>query len=108
MKQVTSADFQSEVIGSKEPVLVDFYTDDCPPCRMMAPVLQELETEGNGTFKIVKIDAATEQELAVNYRVSSVPAFFAFAKGKCVGQTVGSKSKANMKKWFEDSVRSAS
>ena len=72
---------------------------------MMAPVLQEISDEANGQFRIVKVDAATEAALATEYGVRAVPAFYAFANGKCVGQTVGSKSKANMKKWFEDSVR---
>ena len=106
MKQISSKDFDAEVIRSSEPVLVDFYTDGCAPCRMMSPVLQELETEANGGFKVVKIDAASEPGLAASFRVSAVPAFLAFAKGACVGQTVGAKSKANMKKWFDESVRS--
>jgi thioredoxin 1 len=105
MKQITRLDFDTEVLGSKEPVLVDFFTDGCAPCRMMAPVLQEIEAEASGQLKIVKIDAAAEIELAASYGVRAVPAFYAFANGKCVGQTVGAKSKANMKKWFEDSVR---
>ena len=104
MKQVSAAEFESEVLRSQEPVLVDFFTSECSPCRMMAPVLQEIETEAQGQFKVVKVDAAAEAELAVQYGVRAVPAFFAFSKGKCVGQTVGAKSKANMKKWFEDSV----
>ena len=105
MKQITSAEFDAEVLKSSQPVLVDFFTDGCGPCRMMSPVLQEMETEANGTFKIVKIDAAAEAALAASFRVSAVPAFLAFANGACVSQTVGAKSKANMKKWFEDSVR---
>ena len=107
MRQITGAEFESEVLGSKEPVLVDFYTDGCNPCRMMAPVLQEMETEANGGFKVVKIDAAAEASLAVSYNVRAVPSFFVFANGKCVGQTLGAKSKANMKKWLEDSIRTA-
>jgi thioredoxin 1 len=107
MKQISGADFNSEVLASKEPVLVDFYSDGCQPCRMMSPVLQEMETEANGQFKIVKVDAAAEAELASSYGVRSVPSFFAFSNGKCVGQTIGAKSKANMKKWFEDSVHAA-
>jgi thioredoxin 1 len=105
MKQVSGAEFDAEVLRSKEPVLVDFFTDRCNPCRMMAPVLQEMLDQSNGQFKIVKVDAATEAELAASYGVRAVPAFYAFANGKCVGQTVGAKSKANMKKWFEDAVR---
>jgi len=107
MKQVTSENFDAEVLKSKEPVLVDFYTDTCPPCRMMAPLLAEIETEANGSLKVVKVNAADEGELSNMFRVSGVPAFFAFANGKCVGQTVGARSKANMKKWFEDSVKTA-
>ncbi|MEI9863408.1 MAG: thioredoxin family protein [Limisphaerales bacterium] len=107
MKQITGAEFESEVLGSKEPVLVDFYTDTCPPCRMMAPVLQEMENESNGQYKVVKIDAGAELQLTSSFRVNSVPAFFVFANGKCVGQTIGAKSKNHMKKWLEDSIRSA-
>ena len=107
MKQVAAAEFESEVLRSKEPVLVDFFTETCPPCRMMAPVLQEIETEAQGQFKVVKVDAGAEMELAASYNVRAVPAFFAFSNGKCVGQTVRAKSKANMKKWFEESVRAS-
>lgn len=107
MTQVTSENFDAEVLKSKEPVLIDFYTDTCPPCRMMAPVLAEIQAEANGSLKVVKINAAEQPELSNQFRVSGVPAFFAFANGKCVGQAVGARSKANMKKWFEDSVRTA-
>ena len=105
MKQITRVEFESEVLGSKEPVLVDFYTDACPPCRMMAPVLQEMANEANGQYKVVKIDAGMELQLASSFRVNSVPAFFIFANGKCVGQTVGAKSKAHLKNWLEGSIR---
>jgi thioredoxin 1 len=107
MKQVTGLDFDAEVLQSKQPVLVDFYTDTCPPCRMMSPVLQEMEVEAGGQFKVVKIDAAAEAQLAASYGVRAVPAFYAFANGKCVGQTIGAKSKTAMKKWFEGSIQVA-
>lgn len=107
MQQVTTAEFESLVLGSKEPVLVDFYTERCNPCRMMAPVLQEMETESKGQFKVVKVDATAESLLAASYRVNSVPSFLIFANGKCVGQTIGAKSKSHMKRWVEDSIRGA-
>ena len=107
MKQVIGTDFESEVLRSKEPVLVDFYTDSCPPCRMMAPVLQEMETESNGSYKVVKVDAGVEAALAASFGVRSVPSFFVFKNGTCVGQTLGAKSKASMKKWLDDSIRGA-
>jgi thioredoxin 1 len=105
MKQITGAEFKSEVLGSKEPVLVDFYTDTCPPCRAMAPVLQEMETEAAGSYKVVKVNAGTELELTTSFRVNAVPTFLIFSNGKCIGQTLGAKSKTQMKKWVEDSLR---
>lgn len=105
MKQVSNAEFDSEVLRSKEPVLVDFFTDGCGPCRMLAPVLEEMEREGK--FKLVKIDAASEATLAASFGVNAVPALFAFKDGNVVGQTVGLKSKAGLTKWFEDSLRTA-
>lgn len=107
MKQINSVEFDSEVLAAKQPVLVDFYSQSCGPCRMMAPVLQEWENEANGAVKIVKVDIGEEQNLASSYRVNAVPAFFAFSNGKCVGQTLGLKSKANIQKWFAEAVASA-
>lgn len=107
MKQIRGVEFDTEVLAAKQPVLVDFYSQDCGPCRAMAPVLQEWESEANGAMKIVKVDIGEEQMLASSFRVNAVPAFFAFANGKCVGQTLGLKSKANIKKWFDEAVKSA-
>jgi thioredoxin 1 len=106
MKQITGAEFEAEVLKAPHPVLVDFFSEDCGPCRMMVPTLQEIETEANGSLKIVKIDVVAEPMLASQFRVTAMPTFLAFARGNCVGQTVGAKSKSSMKKWFEESVRS--
>jgi thioredoxin 1 len=105
MKQISSTEFDAEVLRSKEPVLVDFFTDGCGPCRI--PVLEELATEGNGQFKLVKVDAASEASLAASFGVNAVPALFVFKNGNVIGQTIGLKSKATLKKWFEDSLRTA-
>ena len=105
MKLISSAEFDSEVLRSKEPVLVDFFTEHCGPCRMLAPTLEELEREGK--FKLVKVDAAAEATLAASYGVNAVPALFAFKNGNVMGQTVGLKSKAGLAKWFEDSLQTS-
>ena len=107
MRQITGAEFDAEVIGSKQPVVVDFYTDDCPPCRALSPVLQQWEEDSNGAYKVVKVDAAVEQSLAASYGVRAVPSLFLFSNGKCVGQTVGLKSKGNMQKWVSESLQQA-
>jgi len=87
---------------------VDFYTQECAPCRAMSPVLEEWESESNGAFRVVKVDAAAEAGLASSYGVRAVPAVFLFSNGKCIGQSVGLKSKAGMRKWYEDTLRSES
>ena len=107
MKQITSAEFEAEVLKSAQPVLVDFYTNGCAPCRMMSPLLQEMETEAKGAFKVVKIDAATESNLAAAFRVNAVPTFLAFTNGNCVGQATGAVSKARMSQWFQEAVHKA-
>jgi len=106
MKNITSAEFNSEVLASKQPVLVDFYTDGCPPCRALAPVLQEWEQESANNLKFIKVDAAAEVDLAVSYGVSAVPALFLFVNGKVVAQTLGFKSKNALKQWAEEALRS--
>jgi len=107
MKQVTGVDFQSEVLAAKQPVVVDFFTDGCSPCRALAPILAEWEGEANGAFKVVKVDAAADYELAASYRVNAVPAIFLFANGKCIGQTMGLKSKNALKQWFDEAQKAA-
>jgi len=106
MKQINSAQFESEVLGAKGPVLVDFFTEDCNPCRALAPILQEWELESEAGVKVVKVDAVADQALAVSYNVGAVPALFLFVDGKCVAQTVGLKSKRNLTQWVEDALRS--
>lgn len=105
MKQLTSAQFESEVVGSAQPVVVDFYTDDCSPCRSLTPIIQEWEAESNGAFKVVKIDAASEAGLAASHGVRAVPTLLLYANGKCLSQSVGLKSKASLKKWFDEGLK---
>ena len=105
MKSITAAEFDSEVLTAREPVVVDFYTAECPPCRALSPILEEWELESAGSFKLVKVDAAAEPQLAASYGVRAVPALYLFSGGKCVGQSVGLKSKNNLKKWFQEAER---
>ena len=92
-------DFDAEVTKQTGVVLVDFYTDGCGPCRMMMPVLEELAIE-QSDFKIVKVDAATNYDLAANFRVSAVPTFVLFSHGQVKGQFTGARSKKNLLAWI--------
>ena len=85
----TQDNFQSEILSSATPVLVDFWAEWCGPCKMMAPALDELATEYAGKAKIAKVNVDEQQQLAVTYRVSSIPMFLVFKGGQVVAQHVG-------------------
>jgi thioredoxin len=105
MKKISASEFDSEVLASKQPVVVDFYTDSCPPCRALSPILQEWENESGNSFKVVKVDAAAEYTLAASYGVTAVPALFLFSNGKVVAQSLGLKSKNSLKQWAGEALR---
>jgi len=86
---VTAETFQSEVLGSPIPVLVDLYATWCAPCRMMAPVLDRLAVELEGQVKIVKIDTDEQPELAGAFHVSSIPMLALIKDGEVVDSSVG-------------------
>jgi thioredoxin 1 len=96
-QNVTEADFQSEVLSSDVPVLVDFYADWCGPCRMLGPVLEELSAESAGAYKVVKVNTDENRDLAVKYGVSALPTLKVFKGGEDVETFVGIKSKAVLK-----------
>ena len=89
-------DFSQLVLDADVPVLVDFYADWCGPCRMIAPVLNELASETTDA-KIVKVDVDRNPELAARYRISSIPNLLVFKEGKVVRNHVGLANKAQLK-----------
>ena len=89
VKNISDAEFKSEVLESSVPVLVDFWAPWCGPCKSIAPVLEELANEFNGRVKVVKVDVDINPESATNYNVRGIPNLVFFKGGKMVDQIVG-------------------
>ncbi len=94
--QFTKDNFKSEVLDSKEPVLVDFYADWCGPCRAMMPIVEEIANDYDGKLKVGKVNSDEQQELAAQFKVMSIPSFFIIKNGKVVDQMVGGMPKVQL------------
>jgi thioredoxin 1 len=90
---VTEENFEAEVSKSDLPVLADFWASWCGPCRMIAPIVEEISEELKGKLKVVKINVDEAQELAGSYHVMSIPTLIIFKGGEPVAQVVGAMSK---------------
>ena len=96
--------FESEVINSKVPVLVDFWAEWCAPCKRLTPVIDELSKEYDGKVKIAKLNIEEGKIAATNYGVMSIPTLMLFKKGKIVKQIVGVVSKKELKLAIDSNI----
>lgn len=92
--EVTDASFEEEVLKSELPVLVDFWAVWCAPCRMVAPIVEELASEKEGSLKVTKMDVDNNPDTAMKYGIRSIPTLLLFKNGDVVDQIVGAVPKA--------------
>ncbi|AEM78606.1 thioredoxin [Thermoanaerobacter thermohydrosulfuricus] len=98
---ITLENFEQEVVNSDVPVLIDFWAEWCMPCRMVAPIIDELAKEYEGKIKVGKINVDEENELAMKFRIMSIPTIGLFKNGKMVDKIIGARPKADFVKFIE-------
>jgi len=101
---VTDATFSDDVLKSDTPVLVDFWAEWCGPCKMIAPVLEEVAVSHAGKIKIAKVDVDDNREVAAKYGIRGIPTLLLFKNGELAAQKVGALSKAQLTAFVDSNV----
>lgn len=102
--ELTDATFEEEVLKSDQPVLVDFWATWCGPCRMVAPIVEELAGEYEGKLKVGKVDVDSNPQVSMNYGIRSIPSLLIFKNGEVVDTIVGAVPKAHLVKQVDPHV----
>ena len=101
---VTDASFEDDVIKAETPVLVDFWADWCAPCKMIAPIVEELADEFDGSVRFAKLDVDSNPKTATNYGIRGIPTLLIFNGGQPVDQVVGAVSKSVLKRRLKEVI----
>ena len=104
IEAVTDAEFQSKVVESQIPVLVDFWAEWCGPCKMIGPILGELSEEYADKVKIVKLNVDENNNTAIQYAVRSIPTLILFKDGQVQAQHIGAAAKGQLRQFLDSNL----
>lgn len=104
-RAVTEATFQSEVLDSAKPILVDFWAEWCGPCRMVSPILDQIAEEHSEKIEIVKVNVDENPQLAAKYQITSIPAMKVFSAGEVAKTIIGAKPKGALEQDLADFLK---
>ncbi len=107
VQEFNEGNFQEEVLGSDQPVLVDFWAQWCPPCRALAPTVDEVADEYQGRVKVGKVDTDSNQTLAVTYKITGIPTLLIFKGGEIVGKIQGAVRKREIAEELDKHIEAA-
>jgi len=101
---VTDTSFEQEVLNADTPVLVDYWAEWCGPCKMIAPVLEEVAADYEGRVKVVKVDVDSNKEAAQKYNVRGIPTLMVFKNGSAEATKVGALSKTQLQEFVDSAL----
>ncbi len=102
--EITDENFEAEVLQSDQPVLLDFWAEWCMPCRMLAPIVEELAGEYDGKAKVGKIDTDANREVTMKYAINAIPTVIVFKGGEPVKKFVGMTNKQDMSEALDEAT----
>ena len=102
--KTSDSSFENDVLNSELPVLVDFWAEWCGPCKMIGPILEELAVEMEEKIKIVKVDVDSNNQVAMNFAIRSIPTLIIVKNGSVAGQHIGAASKTQLENFINQYI----